>query len=211
MKIVFANLLILFCSLAFSAQPIVTREEYTVYGTILKEIYKEKMENEWEISGKKGKHAFVILDKTKILEPSLISFNEILRKLNVSKDFILKNRSFVSLRRIFPVNYQYSLVTQNKIDELLEFGRKEVEKERQKTQRIKAGCDDDFWQSFRKSYANAEGYYQFSRVGFSPNKTFARVDVYGTGSSWNSNTTYVLRKVKERWKVYVAEGGYAVC
>lgn len=222
MKIIFAGLLILFGNLSFSAQAILVNEDYAVYATVLRDIYKDLVKKE-ELSGGPGKLAFVILDRTKTLDrtksldSSKTPFDETFYKLKVSeiiRDFASKNKSSVKLQKRISVNYQYSLVGKSKIDKLLELGKTEVGKEQQRTQMqiiTAVTCGDDFWQIFRKNYPNADGYYQFSRTGFNSNKTFAYVEVSGKGGSWESNMAYILRKAKGKWKIVGGSGGFGVC
>lgn len=214
MKIFFASLLILFGNIAFYAQSILTKNEYAVYATVLRNIYKDLVENEREVSGKKGNRSFVILDKTKISQDSETSFDETFHKLKVSgitNDFIKKNKVSAKLQKNIRVNYQYDIVDKNEVDRLLELGKIEVEKERQTTQRNTTGCADEHWRIFHKNYQNSSGYYQFSRVGFSLDKTFAYVEIYGEGGSWQSNMRYILRKIRGKWKIEGGSGGHGVC
>lgn len=99
------------------------------------------------------------------------------------------------------------------LDELWKIGEKHLEQAEAEHKLRSVGISDKsayIWRAFYEKYPNTKGYYQFSRVGFSSGKRVALVSVEGRGSFWNSNTTYFLRKVKGKWAVYGASGGFGI-
>ena len=223
-KIFFTILLILFSVISFFGQT-VTSEEYKIYAIVLRKIYHEDLKGGF-------KNSFVILDKTKIAETyaesettSIPENDNFVKELNESKEwketwrkiqlsktddaFEAKNKISVNLQRLFPIKYQYWLANQDEIKKLLDLGGKDfnkIQEERRLNKKPIFGEPDDdvIWKYFNEKYSNAYSYYQFSRVGFSSNKRFARVDVDGRGAEWSSNTTYILKKTKGNWKIYTS-------
>ncbi|MGI8468178.1 MAG: hypothetical protein ACR2N3_06980 [Pyrinomonadaceae bacterium] len=228
-KINFTILLIAVSSFNLFAQSKVTKEKYAVYDAVLNQVGKEQLKSRKENSDKITVVEFVILNQTKTfereteqntskeeikidlkLQRTINYFASAVRKSRTEKDFDLKNLKSSNLENLFPVNYKYNLTTKEEIDKLLQIGAKEFEdsQKKRKAPLIRYGSED--WNHFYKKYPNADGYYQFSRVGFNSNKTFAQVYLEGIGGEWNSNATYILKKVKGRWKIYSEFGGYGI-
>ena len=206
----------------------VTKEEYKIYATLLKELKKDEF--------KKGsKLSFVILNKTKIAETDEVSetskedpavkkieeskeWKAFLRGVNLSKtdkDFEAKNRVSVDLKRLFPVNYQYWLASRDEINRLIEVGEKDFDRMQEESKRnhkpiLPEGDGRIIWRLFYEKYPNASRYFEFSRVGFSLNKRFARVDVSGTGYGWDAYTSYILKKIKSKWVIYSSWGSESI-
>jgi hypothetical protein len=206
-KILLSILLVFACSFSFFAQSNVTKEDYTVYSSVLRNIRLEALKES------KTKFSFVILDDT---SSNLNIFDEYTAKRfrGLLRDFKRKNRTSSKLEKLFRVQYKYEITNQSKIDELLKIGSKEFKRiEAEYKARnivIGMGIGDIIWEPFYEKYPNANGYYQFSRVGFSADKRFALVLVEGKGGSWDSQMQYILREVKGRWTIYQSSGSFTI-
>jgi hypothetical protein len=205
-KIFFSLLLIFICGFNLFAQSsVIKEEEYAVYARVLRHIRSEDLEQT------KAKYSFVILDTT--FSPNYFSEYKNGKFRNLSKDFVRKNLTSSKLETLFPVKYEYQITSQAEIDELLKIGRNELERVKAEYKLRNVGITDEsgfVWQPFYAKYPKANGYYQFSRVGFSSDKKFALVMVEGKGAYWSSNMEYILRKTKGKWTVYQAGGGFSV-
>lgn len=214
--------LIVFSSISLFGQT-VTKEEYEVYAAVLKHLSKND-----------AKGSFVILNKTTIAQtdkesetvtpseenPALKEiteskeFKEYWRRVKISKtdrDFETKNKISVNLQRLFPIKYQYWLVDENEINSLIRIGEKDFDKiqEERKRNKLPLYPESDgnvVWKWFYKTYPNAGGYVEFSRIGFSQNRRFARVDVIATGSEWFNQSWYILKKINGKWIIYTQFG-----
>lgn len=204
-KIFFSLLLISVCSFSLFAQSSPTKEEYAVYGRVLRDIRLENLKQT------KAKYSFVILDDT--FKPEHFCEYKIGRFRSLSKDFKRKNLTSSKLEKSFPVSYAYEITSQAQIDELLKIGKKEFERIEAEYKLRNIGItsgSDIIWEPFYAKYPNANGHYRFSRVGFSSDKRFALVSVEGQGGSWSSITEYILKKSKGRWTIYQAGGGFTI-
>lgn len=202
-KIAFLTFLILFCAFNLSAQTKLTQEEYNVYASVLRVIYKENRQTY------SNKSEFVFVNKTKFA-PELLPSD---RKYgNLVKDFNRKNSISGTIEKKFPrgaYSETYYLVSQAEIDELLKAGRIEAEKRRAEIELtnpnvhyIETGAE--VWMTFYQKYPESSGVYNLSRVGFSGQ--FAMVQVEGE-RIWNGFTrNYILKKVKGKWKVITSGG-----
>lgn len=200
-KIAFLIFAILFCGLNLSAQTKLTQEEYAVYASVLKVIYKENRETY------SNKSEFVIIDETKI-DPELELPSD--RKYrNLVKDFNQKNSTQGMVERKLPrgaYSETYYLVSQTEIDDINEKARIEYEK-RYAVEKLNpsiANPGGSSWTMFYQKYPEASGYYSLSRVGFSGQ--FAMVQVKGD-LGWNGfSRTYILKRVKGKWRIVTFSG-----
>jgi hypothetical protein len=207
---------VLFSALLVSSAfaQLVTTDEYAIYSVVLESIHKE------------GQETFVILNKTEIIEEDKESeaneevevpkkwkvvFKKI-KELKIDKDFTEKNKKSVNLQKHFLVKYRHWLVEKGEIDNLLETGRKEAErlKEQHKLKNPKVFQDFSIWKPFYEKYPQADGYFQFSRIGFNKKRSFALLRIEGEGESWKSLTYYILKKLNKRWKIYTSFGSASV-
>ena len=203
-KAIFTVLLISFLGFNAFAQSNLSREEYAIYASILESIYQDN----WKQY--KTKTSFVILDDT--FKPGYEDESDIGKMKGMSKDFNRKNQTSAKIERLFPIKYEYEITSKSKVDELLEIGRKELDRIKEDIKRnnkpqITWGSSI-VWKSFDEKYPNSNGYYQFSRVGFSSNKRFALVRVEREASESGDSMFYILRKVKGKWKIYSFGGGH---
>ena len=205
-KIFYSFLLIGVTAISVVAQPRVTKEEYAVYASVLKSIRSDQLERS------KEKYSFVILNNTFRAD----DFNPFGKRRfrSLSRDFVRKNRVSAKLVKSIPVNYEYTIISRPDVDELLKIGTEDLEKVRAEYARGKVGMamgyGSSVWKRFYASFPNTNGYYQFSRVGFSPDKKFALVSIEGTGSSWSGADTHILRKNKGKWQIYMSSGSFII-
>ena len=163
-KIAFLIFVILFCSSNLSAQTKLTQEEYAVYASVLKVIYKENRETY------SNKSEFVIINETKV-DPE-IDLPSSRKYKNLVVDFNQKNSASGIVERKFPrgaYSETYYLVSQAEIDDINEKARIEYEKRFavEKLNRSIANPGGSSWATFYQKYPEASGYYNLSRVGFS--------------------------------------------
>lgn len=203
-KIAFLIFSILFCTFNLSAQTKLTQEEYAVYASVLKIIYKENRETY------SNKSEFVFINETKV-DPEL-ELPSGRKYRNLVKDFNRKNSIPGTIEKKFPreaYSETYYLVSQDEVNELLEEGRIEAEKRRAERKLknpnvnyIETGTET--WITFYQKYPESSGVHILSRVGFSGQ--FAMVQVKGE-RSWNGFTrNYILKKVKGKWKIITSSG-----
>lgn len=223
--------MLMFSSLNIFAQSVVSKEEYAVYAKILREIYKEELENRKENADKNKKIEFVILKQTntfdiqseqtnsesKEIEPhpqlqkAIDDFVKGLKESKTDKDYDLKNTRHSNLQKVFPVKFKYSLVSKEEIDVLIAIGNKEfTESQKNRKYPLPELYGGEGWKYFYEKYTNANGYYKFSRVGFNSKKTFAKVYIEAIGGSWNSSITYILKKKRGKWEIYTLFGSSGV-
>ena len=198
-------MLIFVCSFSLFAQSSVTKEEYAVYARVLRYIRLENLEQS------KTAFSFVILDDT--FKPKDITEYKNGRFRSLSKDFKLKNLTSSKLEKSFPVNYDYEITNQSQIDELLKIGGKEFERIEAEYKLRNIGITDKnsfVWEPFYAKYPNADGYYRFSRVGFSSGKIFALVSVEGQGGFWSSNMECILKKTNGKWIIYQVGSSFGI-
>ncbi len=204
----FAALLSLLLSINLLAQSNVSKEEYAIYAVVLKDIYTQKLKEQNE------RISFVILDST--IKDLDFSVYENLRIRGLLNNFKARNQTPAALEGHFPIKYEYTLVNKTELEEFWEKEKAEkvkLQKEAQEKNKgvyILDGSLCPKWKYFYEKYPNSNGYYEFSRIGFSTNKNFALLEVKGEGSCWNSNTTYILKKINKRWAIYRAFGGFGI-
>jgi len=200
-KIAFLIFVILFCGLNISAQTKLTQEEYAVYASVLKVIYKENRETY------SNKSEFVIIDETKV-DPE-IDLPSSRKYKNLVADFNQKNSISGIVERKFPrgaYSETYYLVSQVEIDDINEKARIEYEKRFavEKLNPSIANPGGSSWTLFYQKYPEASGYYILSRVGFGGQ--FAMVQVEGD-LGWNGfSRTYILKRVKGKWRIVTFSG-----
>jgi hypothetical protein len=200
-KVAFIFLLILFCGFDVLGQTKVTREEYAVYASVLKVIYKDNRQTY------SNKSHFVILEKTKV-DPEL-DLPSGKRYKDLVESYKRNNLTSGLIEKKFSVgaySQTYYLVTQNDIDELFEKGEIEFRKryEIDKLNRSILNPGGTTWTFFYDKYPEASGYYSLSRVGF--NKTLAMVQVKREDIYSGFSRTYILKKVKGKWKIVTFSG-----
>ena len=200
-KIASLILLILFCCFNLSAQTKLTQEEYAVYAAVLKVIYKENRETY------SNKSEFVIVNETKVNPELDLSSGR--KYKNLAKDFSRKNSTSAVIEKKFPrgaYSETYYLVSQAEIDDLHEKGRIEYEK-RYAVEKLNPSIVNPggvTYTVFYQKYPEASGYYILSRVGF--NGQFAMVQVKGD-LGWNGfSRTYILNRVKGKWRIITFNG-----
>jgi len=200
-KIAFLIFAILLCGLNLSAQTKLTQEEYAVYANVLKVIYKENRETY------SNKSEFVILDETKV-DPEL-ELPSGRKYKNLVENFEQKNSSSGIVEKKLPrgaYSENYYLVSQAEIDDINEKARTEYEK-RYAVENLNpsiANPGGSTWTLFYQKYPEASGYYSLSRVGFSGQ--FAMVQVKGD-LGWNGfSRTYILKRVKDKWRIVTFSG-----
>lgn len=203
-KLIFTVLLISICSFALPAQTRLTKEDYSVYAAILKNIRPDSLkDNTTQIY-------FVILDTTTV-NAYIYDKGKVNKIRGLASNFKQINKFPAKLEDSFPIKQRYEITNISEIRKLLDMGGKEFDEAQQKRKAMGQPIFTDdaitYWKYFDKKYPYGRGYYQFSRVGFSTNKRFAVVSVEFTSIGSFYYTTYVLRKTKERWKVY-GSGGY---
>ena len=118
---------------------------------------------------------------------------------------------------MFSLKHEHYVVDKNELEKLFQLGRDKAEKERRIFEEsnkdrklIFTASDESVWSPFYKNFRGANGYYKFTRIGFSKTKKRAVLQVFGEGASWNSNETYILLKTKKGWKVYTASSGFSI-
>ena len=97
-------------------------------------------------------------------------------------------------------------MSQAEIDDINEKARVEFEKQYaiDKLNPSIANPGGSSWAMFYQKYPEASGYYNLSRVGFSGQ--FAMVQVKGD-LGWNGfSRTYILRRVKSKWRIVTFSG-----
>ena len=197
-KIIFTILLMCVSGISLFAQTGVTKEEYAVYAAILQNIYAENLK-EYETES-----SFVILDKTfqtdNIIEDEFDDIN------GFAKDFNQKNKTSTKFEKLFPVDYRYYITEKSEINELLEIGEKELAKAKLGGIGISFGSSI-VWKPFYEKYPNSNGYYQFSRIGFSSKGKSALVFMERDASSSDDSNWFILKKIKGKWEVYSIGGG----
>jgi hypothetical protein len=207
-KIVSALLMAGVLSISLLGQSGLKREEYAAYATVLRDL-----NNGGDGFNKHTKkYSFVILQNTFQAGDST-PFG--VRKYRaITKDFKRKNLRSSLLTKSFPTRYKYELISQSEIDELLKIGKVELERIEAEAKLRKVGLgggrSEIIWKSFYAKYPDAAGYYRFSEIGFSPDRRVALVQIEGVGAQWNSNMTYILKKIRGKWEVYTAGGGFGI-
>lgn len=184
------------------AQPI-SIDEYSVYSAVLRELAKKEKEE--------MPKTFVILDQTMILDEIMMSDS----RDAASRDFRKKNKASFRLEARLHSVVPIFLVAEKKVKELIE--KSELTWKEKNDQRFaETGirtlpmCGPD-WNLFDEVFPEANGYYQFSRVGFNRNKTRAMVQIAGNGAGWDSNQFFVFKKSRGRWRIHSSGGGFNVC
>ena len=187
----FAALLICVCSLNIFAQSKITKEEYAVYASVLKIIYADNLEEN------KTKLSFVIIDTTQQPD-NPIGIRKVNKIRGLINNFRQRNKESVKLEKSFPIKYRYEMVNKSEIDRLLE-------SEKRKDTLSEDAAEG--WKTFERKYPDSNGYYQFSRIGFSSGREFALIHIKRSAAHGGNQTNYVLRKKKGLWTLYLAYGG----
>ena len=206
-KLIFTVLLTGFLICPLLAQSKVTSEEYRIYAAVLKEIYKRNLKDTKQDS------AIVVLDKT--VKPEFFDYYVGRKIKGLRKDFRQKNETIVNLEKSFPLKYKNYVVSRNELDRLLKIGgenakRIRIENEKNKKLLAADSTSEVIWEPFYEKFPRANGYYNFSRIGFNSTKRFAVIQVYGEGAYWTSDETYVLMKTKKGWGLYTSSGGFSI-
>jgi phage pi2 protein 07 len=218
-KSLFAVLLLCLGSLSLYAQINATKEEYAVYAFAIGEINREsrrqqQIESSFEIRPRLIESSFVILEET-LLPPYNPNVDEIRKIKGLGEDFRRKNQTSIRLKKQFPIRFNHKVVSKSEIDELLAVGQvrwnRIDEDEKRSNSEARSCCPSDvIWKPFYERYPKAQGYYQFSRVGFSKRRNFALVQVEKITGSSSGIMNYVLRKEAGNWQLYLAFGGGSV-
>lgn len=200
-KKAFLILLIILWASSLSAQKNVTPNEYPVYASVLKDIYKVNRETY------SSKSEFVIINQTAVDQELELPSNR--KYKNLIKAFKRKNTTPGFLERKFPrgaYSETYYLVPQAEIDALNEKARIEY-KRRYAIEKLNPSIaypGGSSWTTFFQTYPEASGYYYLSRVGFSGQ--FAIVHVKGD-LGWNGfSRIYILKRLKGKWKTISFSG-----
>lgn len=202
-KIAFLISLIIFCEFNFFAQAKLTQEEYAVYASVLKAIYKENRE------AYSNKSEFVFLNETKV--DSELDLPSSRKYKHLVKDFNRKNSTPGIVEKRFPRG-TYSetlyLVSRAEVEELTEKGRVEAEKIHAKAKVNSSGTYIESptigCRPFYQKYPESSGHYTISRVGFSGQ--FAMVQVKGD-LCWNGfSLTYILKRINGKWRIVTLSG-----
>ncbi|HEY8562120.1 MAG TPA: hypothetical protein VIL74_17230 [Pyrinomonadaceae bacterium] len=195
-----------FCHFGLFAQSAVTGEEYAVYASLLKIIDRENLK-EYKV-----RYSFVIQDKT--LAAGFVNNFNSLRMKGLAEDFKLKNQNAGQLKRLIPVDLRYEIVADLEIDELLKTGRNELAKieadYKERNLGIGFGASEIVWEPFYQKYPKTNGYYRFSRVGFSASRQFALVELERVSAGSGDSAQYVLQKAKGDWRFYASAGNHWV-
>lgn len=197
-----ALIILLICFFSYSplVQSQVTKEESAIYAIILKDIQT----GDWREN--KAKSPFVIVAETYKPEDNGDWFVDNIRGLSAS--FEKKNQTSVTLENLSPTKQEYQIIKKSEIDKLLEVGRKEFDDNQKKlienNKRIVPNYSEQIWKYFYEKYPDSNGYYEFTRIGFSPGGEFALAYVEQRASSNGRWTGYLFRKVKGRWKIHFA-------
>jgi hypothetical protein len=190
---------VLFVSSALSqiawGQPTITKQEYDVYSVVLNDIL--------HLKGSDKTERFLIYSETAygpwILNSSYRKYKGLLA------NYRKKNRSSAKVEPRFDVKSRYSIVHKAELEFLLEKGEQDVKISRQ--QQLDCG---NTWKYFHEKFKNSNGYYRFSRVGFSWDGRWALVETEGQGGCWTSNSLHLLRWTKSGWKVFESVGGRTI-
>jgi hypothetical protein len=205
-KIVVAVLFICLSNLNLFAQSKLLKEDYSIYETILNNIYAQTLKQ----SG--NEIAFVILNDTvksdyilsgSMHKESVLEYTyERLStyKKDLLKDFRESNQNSTKLEKQSPTDYEYNFVSKVEIDMLLEIGRKEYSESLQKCKCIYLDSGSS-WQPIRRKYPNSWGIYKFSRIGFSSDKKLALVFLAIEAGDYGDSKFYILEKVDDKWKI----------
>ena len=97
-------------------------------------------------------------------------------------------------------------MSQAEIDDINEKARVEFEKQYaiDKLNPSIANPGGSSWAMFYQKYPEASGYYNLSRVGFSGQFAMVQVKV---DLGWNGfSRTYILRRVKSKWRIVTFSG-----
>ena len=201
-KCFFVLCLIFICFAKVPAQRKISAEEYKVYAAILKDIYQINF-NEY-----KTKSAFVILNST--FQPDFVGTYKVSKIKGLLNNFRRANKTIAVLDEQISVKYDYTIIDKSEIDVLLKIGEANLkiqEAEYKKRNIGIRGGSDYIWEPFYKKFPNANGYYQFSKTGFSSNRKFAVVYVERKAGSSGDSTIYILKKIKGIWKINFSYGG----
>jgi hypothetical protein len=195
-KLVVSLLLILFYVTNLFGQTRIRPEEYAVYASVLRVVYKD---NHLTYSNKSH---FVILNVTNV-DPEL-DLDSSSKFKALFRDFNRRNLTSGVIEARFPLgaySETYYLVAPKEIDELFEKGQAEFDKKFE-VEKLNKGILNPVgstWMPFYEKYPEASGYYSLSRVGF--NGSFAMVQVKRNDIHTGFTRAYILKKVKGKWKI----------
>ena len=199
----------IFCAFSVNifAQSSLTKSDYEIYAEVLRDIRRQNYENS------KTRFPIVILSRT---YANLDSYDDYTDKKyrGLSKDFKRKNRVSLTFRKIFPVRFKYEIADESEIEKLLNEGKKEVNREMEEEKKSNSPRTRSWsylnWKYFNEKYPKSNGYYKFSRIGYSLNKRFAEITTEGCGESWDSNSHYLFEKIGNKWTIIQSGGGFSV-
>jgi hypothetical protein len=212
MKLIFTILFLVSCTFNLFAQPDVTKEEYEVYAAVFEKRF-EKSELD------KTMTRLAILENT--IDPDYSILNRYINNSRTNEyltspepngsvklsdweesitDLKTRDNNFERLKEQFSIKYNYNTVSKSEIDLLLEEGKKANDEYYKKCEPCSVG-NPFVWQPFHKKYRNSEGYYSFSRVGFSKDKKTGFVFLKTVSGDQGWSTFYVVGKANENWKV----------
>lgn len=181
----------------------VSKDEYLIYSAVLREMVRKEKEEKLK--------AFVISDQTIVLNRTMLSDV----RDAASRDLREKNKVSIKLGKIATAQVPVLIVAESRVRDLIK--RSEVAWKNRNDQRfaetgigILSMCGPD-WSLFYEAFPGANGYYQFSRVGFNKKKTQAVVLISGNGEMWDWNQFFVFSKFKKRWRLRDSFGSFSVC
>lgn len=210
--------IILLSCLNIFAQAVLTNEEYAVYAGVIEKHY-ENLKPDKSIAN------LAIIKNT--VEPNFAGIEVLLQQKSLTnnwfseslpdriirsdfdeavEDLKEKSSNTTKLEHLFSIQYKYSLITKSDVDILLEEGKKDLGEYFKSCNPCHKGYYS-IWEPFLKKYQNSNGYYSFSRVGFSKNEKLAVVyetSYRGDKYSWMIN---ILKKKSDGWKVTGRSGG----
>lgn len=194
-----AGLLILLASCGFG-QIALTREDYSIYSLVLKDIYRHGS----VYTGKTDE--FVIVSET-----AGNDYQELLprKTAGLKADYLARNKTPAPVVLDFRLSYPTRIVSRSDIDSLLERGKSDNEIERARDPQRYSDCDSS-WRHFYERFPRSNGYHQFSGVGYSSDRRYAYVEIAGKGGCWDWDQSYLLKWTRHGWIINVAAGGGGV-
>lgn len=211
MKYIYLTVLLMIIgSYSLFSQSVLTSEEYAVQNAVLEEVYTSFLDKY------KTKVSFIILEDTvpldfvpgKTLGPAEYKdtvSNYSLTKLpshldDLGKDFRNTNKVPAIIKRQESRIFEYSVISDNELNSIFEEGKKQTAECRKNSQPCGFGYEAG-WQLLRKKYPNSNGYYRFSRAGFSTDRKTALLFFAIEGSGYERSSFYVLEKKEGNWQV----------
>lgn len=193
-------IVLLFFCLKVSGQPAkVSKEEYTIYSSILNAANKSIILNrKREIPGDgKGMDTIVILNTTSCpVKPNdweHADCDETQHWRNIKSLFdamLANNQRSYSLRDHFSLTSRYEVISEKKLERFFQ------------STSLWIGYDN-----FHKKYGTRSAFYRFSRAGFNKRKTKALIYVFEESTAISAFGRFIeLNKKRGKWKV-IAEFG----